>query len=88
MTITLRPYQRAAIDALYGYFAEQSGNPLIVLPTGTGKSLCLAGFIREAIESYSDTRVLVLTHVRELIQQNFLALMRAWPEAPRYARCR
>ncbi len=82
MTITLRPYQRAAIDALYGYFAEQSGNPLVVMPTGTGKSLCLAGFIREAIESYSDTRVLVLTHVRELIQQNFLALMRAWPEAP------
>ncbi len=82
MSITLRPYQRATIDALYGYFAEQTGNPLVVLPTGTGKSLCIAGFIREAIEGYRDTRVLVLTHVRELIQQNFLALMRAWPEAP------
>ena len=82
MSITLRPYQRATIDALYGYFAEQTGNPLVVLPTGTGKSLCIAGFIREAIEGYRDTRVLVLTHVRELIQQNFLALMRAWPAAP------
>ena len=54
---------------------------LVVLPTGTGKSLCLAGFIREAITAYADTRVLVLTPVKELIQQNFMALLRAWPEA-------
>ncbi|MCX7380081.1 MAG: DEAD/DEAH box helicase family protein, partial [Alphaproteobacteria bacterium] len=57
MSISLRPYQRAAIDALYGYFATDTGNPLIVLPTGTGKSLCIAGFIREAITAYADTRV-------------------------------
>ena len=82
MTISLRPYQRDAIDALYAYFAEHTGNPLVIMPTGTGKSVVIAGFIRQAIESYRDTRVLVLTHVKELIQQNFLALMRAWPEAP------
>jgi DNA repair protein RadD len=82
MTLSLRPYQSGAIDALYSYFAEHTGNPLVVMPTGTGKSVVIAGFIREAIENYRDTRVLVLTHVKELIQQNFLALMRAWPEAP------
>jgi DNA repair protein RadD len=82
MTLSLRPYQRDAIDALYSYFAGNTGNPLVVMPTGTGKSVVIAGFIREAIESYRDTRVLVLTHVKELIQQNFLALMRAWSEAP------
>ena len=82
MTLSLRPYQRAAIDALYDYFAHNAGNPLVVMPTGTGKSLCIAGFVREAITAYADTRVLVLTHVRELIQQNFMALLRAWPEAP------
>ena len=31
--IELRPYQSAAIEAIYGYFGEKSGNPLIVLPT-------------------------------------------------------
>ena len=82
MTISLRPYQRAAIDALYDYFAAKAGNPLVVLPTGTGKSLCIAGFIREAITAYADTRILMVTHQRELIQQNFMALLRAWPEAP------
>ncbi|MFM8613863.1 MAG: DEAD/DEAH box helicase family protein, partial [Alphaproteobacteria bacterium] len=40
MTLSLRPYQRSAIDALYDYFAASAGNPLVVLPTGTGKSLC------------------------------------------------
>jgi len=82
MSLSLRPYQRAAIEALYDYFAASVGNPLIVMPTGTGKSVVIAGFTREAIATYGDTRVLVLTHVKELIQQNFMALLRAWPEAP------
>ncbi|SDD06060.1 DEAD/DEAH box helicase [Belnapia rosea] len=82
MTLSLRPYQRAAIEALYDYFSASSGNPLVVMPTGTGKSLCIAGFTREAIAAFGDTRVLILTHVKELIQQNFMALLRAWPEAP------
>ena len=82
MTITLRDYQRASIDALYDYFSGSDGNPLIVLPTGTGKSVCIAAFLREAVEGWSDTRVLVLTHVKELIAQNFAALIRFWPSAP------
>jgi DNA repair protein RadD len=82
LTLSLRPYQRAAIEALYDYFSASSGNPLVVMPTGTGKSLCIAGFTREAIAAYGDTRVLILTHVKELIQQNFMAMLRAWPEAP------
>lgn len=53
-----------------------------VVHHNTGKSVVIAGFIREAIEAWSDTRILILTHVKELIQQNFLALLRAWPEAP------
>jgi len=80
--IELRNYQRAAIDALYSYFSADTGNPLIVMPTGTGKSVVIGAFLREAIEGWSDTRVLVLTHVKELIQQNFAALIRMWPTAP------
>ena len=82
MTLSLRSYQRAAIDALYDYFGGNAGNPLVVMPTGTGKSVVIGGFIREAIAAYADTRVLALTHVKELTSQNFQALLRAWPEAP------
>ena len=51
MTLALRPYQSAAIEALYDYFAASGGNPLVVMPTGTGKSLCIAGFTREATQA-------------------------------------
>lgn len=78
----LRPYQREAIDSIYSYFRSNTGNPLIVMPTGTGKSVVLAGFLREALNTWPGTRVIVLTHVRELIQQNFNAMLRAWDSAP------
>lgn len=78
----LRPYQRDAVDAIYKYFSENNGNPLVVVPTGGGKSLIIASFLREAIFNWPDTRVIVLTHVKELIQQNFNALISAWNEAP------
>jgi len=34
MSLTLRPYQRAAVDAIYDYFAHDSGHPVVVMPTG------------------------------------------------------
>lgn len=80
--IELRPYQTAAVQAIYDYFGARSGNPLIVLPTGAGKSLTLAAFIRGAVEAYPTTRVIVLTHVKELIEQDAQAIIRYWPEAP------
>ena len=80
--IALRPYQAEAVDSIYHYFGKNTGNPLIVLPTGTGKSICIAEFIRRAIRDYSDTRILCITHVRELIAQNYAQLIRLWPDAP------
>ena len=82
MTLELRPYQRDAITALYNWFGENDGNPLVVIPTAGGKSLVIATFIREALEAWPDTRVLVLTHVKELISQNFQELAGFWPAAP------
>ncbi len=80
--LILRPYQRAAIDAIYAYFQEKEGHPLIVIPTAGGKSLVMATFIQEALTLYPPTRILVITHVRELISQNHAELLNVWPEAP------
>lgn len=80
--IELRYYQREAIDALYRYFETKDGNPLIVMPTGTGKSRVMAGFLEETFRTWPDSRVLCLTHVRELIVQNYSALKEAWHFAP------
>lgn len=67
----LRYYQREAIDSIYKYFSINDGNPLIVLPTGTGKSLVIAKFCEEAITAWTDTRIIIATHVKELVRQNY-----------------
>lgn len=78
----LRPYQSAAIGAIYGYFAEKAGHPLVVIPTAGGKSLVMADFIKGVLEQWPDQRIVIVTHVRELIAQNHAELMTVYPEAP------
>jgi len=80
--LTLRPYQRQAIDAIYGYFATNAGHPLIVIPTAGGKSLCMAAFVEGVLRAWPDQRILIVTHVRELIAQNHAELVGLWPDAP------
>ena len=77
MTFTLRPYQEQAIAACYDYLRTQSGNPLIVLPTGAGKSPVLAQICKDSVLQWGG-RVLVLTHVKELVEQNAATLHRLW----------
>lgn len=77
MTFTLRPYQEQAIAACYDYLRAQSGNPLIVLPTGAGKSPVLAQICKDSVLQWGG-RVLVLTHVKELVEQNAATLHRLW----------
>ena len=80
--LTLRPYQQAAITAIYGYFQNSTGNPLVVIPTAGGKSLVMAAFIEGVLKAWPDQRILIVTHVRELIAQNHAEMIVLWPEAP------
>jgi DNA repair protein RadD len=82
MTPTLRPYQKAAIDAVLRYWASGGGNPLVDLATGTGKSLVIAKLTQDLLAQFPTLRVLMLVHQRELVEQNFRALLKAWPDAP------
>ncbi|RBI68053.1 ATP-dependent helicase [Vreelandella sulfidaeris] len=61
----LRPYQQEAVKRVVGHFRASSEPALVVLPTGSGKSLVIAELARLA-----RGRVLVLAHVRELVEQN------------------
>ena len=62
----LRPYQKEAVDAAINHFRKQRHPAVIVLPTGAGKSLVIAELARIA-----NGRVLVLAHVKELVEQNY-----------------
>jgi DNA repair protein RadD len=63
----LRDYQQTAVDNTIAYFKKSRDPAVIVLPTGAGKSLVIAELARIA-----RGRVLVLAHVKELVEQNFL----------------
>ena len=79
----LRDYQEAAVCSIFEYFASgKTGNPIVAMPTGTGKSIVLGEFIKRALQAYPGTRVMKLTHVKELIDQNADKLRQLWPEAP------
>lgn len=62
----LRPYQQEAVQATLQHFRKERTPAVIVLPTGAGKSLVIAELARIA-----RGRVLVLAHVKELVEQNF-----------------
>jgi DNA repair protein RadD len=80
--LELRPYQTAAIAAIYKYFEANKGHPIIVIPTAGGKSLVMAAFIEGVLKAWPDQRILIITHVRELIAQNHAEMIGLWPEAP------
>jgi DNA repair protein RadD len=80
--ITLRDYQHDAIDGVFEWFEREDGNPLVVLPTGTGKSLVIAAFCGRVLDAHPDSKIICATHTRELISQNYSELLSIWPEAP------
>lgn len=79
---SLRPYQQLAIDQLYDWLRDNPGNPCLELPTGSGKSHIIAALCKDAIQNWPETTILVLTHVKELIEQNSAKMREHWPNAP------
>ena len=77
-----RDYQTFAVTSLYDYFAKSSGNPVLAMPTGTGKSVVIALFLQSIFRSFPNQKIMVLTHVKELIEQNYAKLLAVWPHAP------
>ena len=77
------PFQRLAIDAVYDYWKKaSSGNGLIVVPTGGGKSLINAVLCHEIQQQWPGTRILILSHDKRLVKQDFDEFLGQWPEAP------
>lgn len=68
--MTLRPYQQLVVDNTWRLMQnDRESRPLIVLPTGSGKSHVIAKLAHDALMRWG-ARTLVLTHVKELVEQN------------------
>ena len=77
----LRPYQKEAVEAVYEHLRTKDTSPCVVLPTGTGKSWVLAKIASDAATLWNG-RVLILAHVKELLEQNADKVRRLCPELP------
>lgn len=67
-----REYQQRAIDiGISNLFGGGVKNGLILMPTGTGKSVVIGGTVKRIKELYAPARILMVTHNKELIEQNY-----------------
>ena len=79
----LRDYQREAVDAVFAYWEtapstpEKPASPLVVMPTGSGKSPTLGEIVRVLVEC--GARVVIATHRSELIVQDAKAVRSVYP---------
>ena len=84
--ITLRPYQLEAVESIFKYWhkTENKGNPVVVMPVGSGKTLTMSYLVRTCFDRYGNymSKVLVVTHVKELIEQDYEGIVDYWPGAP------
>jgi DNA repair protein RadD len=70
MEFTLRPYQKDASNKAIDFFQSKSKtNAIMVLPTGSGKSLIIA-----EIANRLDDHVLIFQPSKEILEQNFAKL--------------
>jgi DNA repair protein RadD len=77
--LTLRPYQHESVAAVYQHLRDRDDNPCVVLPTGSGKTPVMATICRDAALTWGG-RVLILAHVKELLEQSADKLRLVCPE--------
>lgn len=68
----LRDYQQAAVDEIRAAFAQGAQKPLLVAPTGSGKTVIFC-YIAQAAAALGN-RVTILVHRQELVDQTSRAL--------------
>lgn len=83
MTFQLRDYQEETVNSFFGYYEDgNDGNIVAALPTGTGKSLVLGGFVLKTFKRWPNQRWLILSHVEKILTQDIKAIKSLWHDAP------
>lgn len=77
--LTLRPYQEAVKTAVYDHLRLRDDNPCAVVPTAGGKTPIMASICKDAVGAWNG-RVLILAHVKELLEQSADKLRTVCPE--------
>lgn len=82
--IVPRWYQQEAMDAVDAHFAQPDAalEIILALPCGTGKSVIIGGLVHRIFNRWPTSRVMVLSHVKELLTQNAAKITAFWQNAP------
>lgn len=75
----LRPYQQECVHAVYDHLRMRDDNPCAVVPTAGGKTPIIASICKDAVGQWNG-RVLILAHVKELLEQTVDKLRTVCPE--------
>jgi DNA repair protein RadD len=79
--LILRPYQIDALDALDAHLREHKyTSSCVTIPTGGGKSLIIAHFIKRLQTQFPALRVCILQHRKELVRQNSDEMIGTMPD--------
>lgn len=79
--IKLRWYQSEAAEALFDAVDGNSDvHPIAVIPTAGGKSYTLCEFVNLYLSKHPTHRVLVLSHVAEILEQDHASLEKYFPD--------
>jgi DNA repair protein RadD len=82
MTYQLRDYQETVLQQLFAWFYQHpTGNPVVSVSVGGGKSVLIAEFCRRVITQWPNQRILMVVASRELVAQNYEKLKAIYPES-------
>lgn len=81
MSFRPRIYQAEAKGSVLAYWEQGGGNPLVDMATGLGKSVTIADLAQFLVNEFVGMRCLVLADVKELVLQDYKALISLFPNA-------
>jgi DNA repair protein RadD len=69
-----RWYQDEATTALMESLRNDECHPVVVAPTGSGKTIIICDFVDKYLTNDPRARILVLSHIKEILEQDYDAL--------------
>ena len=80
--VALRWYQQEGVDAAIESINRGGENhPIVVIPTAGGKSYTLCEIINRYLTQHFTEKVLILSHVAEILEQNYESILDYFQEA-------
>jgi DNA repair protein RadD len=72
--VKIRWYQEEATKALMASLENEDCHPIVVAPTGSGKTIMICDFVDKYLTNIPRAKILILSHIKEILEQDYDAL--------------